>query len=73
MNTGTLTVMSHGGGTYQSQAIESQTIPTKGKQDAALEAAITETSRRWTNAYGWKESIEYSYLTSQDWRINHHV
>ena len=55
------------------QAIEVQTLPNVGKEDVAIEAGITEASRRWAKAYGWKESIEYSYLTSQDWRINHHV
>lgn len=42
-------------------------------KDSVLETKTSEAARRWARSYGWKENIEYSYLTSNNWRINHHV
>ena len=57
----------------EEREVASQTLPAKGLRDSQLESDITQASQRWADSYGWKESIEYSYLTSNDWRINHHV
>jgi hypothetical protein len=48
----------------QAHKVESQTLPTKGKQDTALEAEITEASRldrhchRMSNQWGYSDEAQ---------------
>lgn len=51
---------------------EAKPLPTEGMKDAQLKGEAKNLITKTALAYGWKETVQYAYVNSTDWEIEHH-
>ncbi len=53
----------------QGEIEDAKPLPAEGMKDAKLKAEALSFIKKTADAYGWKETVEYAYITSTDWDV----
>lgn len=53
----------------QGEIEDAKPLPTEGMKDAKLKAEALSFIKKTAEAYGWKETVEYAYITANDWEV----
>lgn len=56
----------------QQEIAEAKPLPAEGMKNATLKQESLQLIKRTAEGYKWKETVEYSYVTSTDWEIKKH-
>jgi len=51
----------------QGEIEDARPLPSEGMQNSKLKGEALALIKKTANAYGWKETVEYAYITSSDW------
>jgi len=53
----------------QGEIEDAKPLPAEGMKDAKLKGEALSFIKKTAEAYGWKETVEYAYITSTDWDV----
>lgn len=51
----------------QGEIEDARPLPSEGMQNSKLKSEALALIKKTANAYGWKETVEYAYITSTEW------